>query len=170
MRGFVRGSAALTGEHQVLHVIVFGYPPNRYSSSVAYFKSLGEGGTTEAEPLAGVENAFKIGFEQPMEAIRAWRKGGETIQGEGGRWMVGTKWADRALAERLLGSVAHSPSGALVEEDERIGVREMPTIGTPLRVAPSASAFRSGGGVEGKSTPGGGRGVLGQVSDLIFGW
>ena len=63
-----------------------------------------------------------------------------------------------------------------------------PPVGTPIRLAPSASAYRkpgsggpvpqkTGGGMVGALNvqPGGvqpspSKGVLGQVSDLIFGW
>ena len=78
--------------HPVLHVIVFGYPSSRYSSTVAFFKSLGDGGITAIEQSNDVENAFRIGFRHPWDAARACKKNGETISGEGSRWMVGAKW------------------------------------------------------------------------------
>lgn len=74
-------------------MIVFGYPQLRYSSTVAHFETLAAGGTTKAEPISDVENAFKIGYIQPWEAARALRKNGEIIGSEGSRWMIGVKWA-----------------------------------------------------------------------------
>lgn len=82
-----------TTAHQPLYVIVFGYPSSRFSATAVHFQSLAESGTTEPEASADVENAFKIGYRQPWEAARAWKKNGETISSDGGRWMVGVKWA-----------------------------------------------------------------------------
>lgn len=71
-----------------LYIIVFGYPPDKYSVTVEYFRSLG--GTTEAEQSSEVMNCFRIGYLNPAEAIRAVRKNGDIL---GGSWMVGAKWA-----------------------------------------------------------------------------
>lgn len=75
-----------------LYVIVFGYPADKYSVTVEYFKSLG--GTTEADPNTEIVNCFRIGYHDPGEAMRAVRKNGEIL---GGSWMVGAKWAVRAF-------------------------------------------------------------------------
>ena len=73
-----------------LYVIVFGYPPDKYSVAVEYFKQLGE--TTDPDPNTEISNCFKIGFKNPVEAMWAVRKNGEIV---GGSWMVGVKWAVR---------------------------------------------------------------------------
>jgi len=70
------------------YVIVFGYPPDKYSLTVEYFRSLGA--STEPEPNTEIVNAFRIGFRDPGEAMRAVRRNGEVL---GGTWMVGVKWA-----------------------------------------------------------------------------
>ena len=75
-----------------LYVIVFGYPPDKYSVAVEYFKQLGE--TTDPDLNTEISNCFKIGFKNPVEAMRAIRKNGEIV---GGSWMVGVKWAVRQL-------------------------------------------------------------------------
>jgi hypothetical protein len=75
-----------------LYLIVFGYPPDKYSVAVEYFKQLGD--TTDPDPNTEVSNCFKIGFRNPAEAMWAVRKNGETV---GGSWMVGVKWAVRHL-------------------------------------------------------------------------
>ena len=75
---------------QPLYIVVFGYPPDKYSVTVEYFRSLGE--TTEAEQSSELLNCFRIGYLHPPEAIRAIRKNGEIL---GGSWMVGAKWAVR---------------------------------------------------------------------------
>src|SRR5712671_1745333 len=73
-----------------LYVIVFGYPPDKYSVAVEYFKQLGE--TTDPDPNTEITNCFKIGFRNLVEAMWAVRKNGEIV---GGSWMVGVKWAVR---------------------------------------------------------------------------
>ena len=226
---------------QPLYVVVFGYPPDKYSVTVEYFRSLGH--TTEPEQSSEIVNAFRIGYLNPAEAVRAVRKNGEIV---GGSWMVGAKWAvspvvtvskvptidggfrtplqDPAQAEALLGpslvrSTAQSPefqvspdAGTVPSSASNIfgssspssrmsvddivprhgtpmrGEPSTPTVGTPIKLAPSTAAFRRGG----TSTPGvpkpsavvqnlvpasastvqasPSKGVLGQVSDLIFGW
>lgn len=73
---------------QPLYVVVFGYPPDKYSVTVEYFRSLGH--TTEPEQSSDLVNAFRIGYLNPAEAIRAVRKNGDIV---GGSWMIGAKWA-----------------------------------------------------------------------------
>ncbi|KAI0704361.1 hypothetical protein BC835DRAFT_1410420 [Cytidiella melzeri] len=193
-----------------IYVIIFGYPPDKYSVTVDYFRSLGE--TTEADPNLEISNCLRIGYTNPADAMRAVRKNGEVV---GGSFMIGVKWADPLQAEALLGSpVARSPFGASVaahppspdvsmansspprddyEPSLTIGAMvqrvHTPTVGTPIKLAPSASAFRKPGAGSslpsfakpGGAVPGGlsahpsmqtspSKGVLGQVSDLIFGW
>ncbi|KAJ7085018.1 hypothetical protein C8R43DRAFT_314288 [Mycena crocata] len=189
----------------MLYIIVFGYPPDKYSLTVEYFASLGA--TSPPEPHLEISNCFKIGYRDPADAMRAVRKSGEVL---GGSWMVGAKWADAAQAEALLSQpVARHASpeagGAMAVDGPGYGAAaaaaaggpgyggmSTPTLGTPIKLAPSASAFRRGA----TSTPnpkpappavpqaswGGGaapaapapstpnKGVLGQVGDMIFGW
>ncbi|KAH9992784.1 hypothetical protein BJV74DRAFT_834424 [Russula compacta] len=189
-----------------LYIIVFGYPPDKYSVAVDYFKQLGE--TTDPDPNMEISNCFRIGFKNPVEAIWAVRKNGEVV---GGSWMVGVKWADPSQAERVLGQAAarasyplapdvSSPSDAaptdsagpsrsshqLVLPPTRSPHSSTPTVGTPIRLAPSTSAFRKPGqtpkvatsmpgpqpgtplAVGTPGTPS--KSMLGQFSDLVFGW
>lgn len=221
-----------------LFVVVFGYPPDKFSVTVEYFRSLGD--ATDLETNADISNCFRIGYANPAEAMRAVRKNGEVL---GGSFMIGVKWAvsissyisvlrfttshcrssqDPSQAEALFGSpLARSSFGFSVNADSSPDVSmsdpsppvrgfsspessliistavqrtQTPQVGTPIRLAPSTSAFRkpgTGGGPSrlsqvtkpGDSTPGGlplqpgglaqassSKGVLGQVSDLIFGW
>jgi nuclear pore complex protein Nup53 len=76
--------------NQPTYIIVFGYPPDKYSLTVEYFRSLGA--STEPEPNTEIVNAFRIGFRDPGEAMRAVRRNGEVL---GGTWMVGVKWVVR---------------------------------------------------------------------------
>ncbi|KAF8479683.1 hypothetical protein DFH94DRAFT_745151 [Russula ochroleuca] len=181
-----------------LYVIVFGYPPDKYSVAVEYFKQLGE--TTDPDPNTEISNCFKIGFKNPVEAMWAVRKNGDTV---GGSWMVGVKWADLSQADRVLGQGAARPlvsdvsSPDVVLTDSTGPSRSLtipprsphnntPLVGTPIRLAPSASAFRKPGQTPkaATSTPGlqpavipavgtpgtPSKSVLGQFSDLVFGW
>ncbi|KAJ7227880.1 hypothetical protein B0H12DRAFT_1148338 [Mycena haematopus] len=177
----------------MLYIIVFGYPSDKYSVTVEYFKSLGD--ASEPDPHAEIMNCFKIGYKDPADAMRAVRKNGDVLNGS---WMVGAKWADAAQAEALLSQpvVRHSspdPSAMSVDPPaaHAFGGTSTPTVGTPIKLAPSASAFRRAAGPNApKQTPAPapqgpgwindtthataaatpGRGVLGQVSDMIFGW
>ncbi|TFK51705.1 hypothetical protein OE88DRAFT_1807642 [Heliocybe sulcata] len=170
-----------------LYIIVFGYPPDRYGASVEYFKALGE--TTEPDQNAEIMNCFKIGYKNPPEALRAIRKNGEVIAGS---WMIGVKWADPVIAESLLGAGGVRSMNMFQTPDPRyMGSPEIESsspphandlgrsVGTPLKLAPSTSAFRkappSSGPLGGlpSAIPGQGspnKGLVGQVSDLIFGW
>ncbi|KAF8624154.1 hypothetical protein AX17_007216 [Amanita inopinata Kibby_2008] len=154
-----------------LYVIVFGYPPDRYSITVEYFKSLGD--TTDPDLNTEIVNCFKIGFRDPGDAMRAVRKSGEVL---GGTWMVGVKWADPAQAEALFGQLqlpllrstafpdsslqSTSPpplpppaSGTDMAIDgppplttshfgNATPGTTTPTVGTPIKLAPSTAAFR----------------------------
>ncbi|KAJ7069310.1 hypothetical protein C8F01DRAFT_1112250 [Mycena amicta] len=178
-----------------LYIIVFGYPADKYSLTVEYFKSLGDTGTSEADPHSEIVNCFKIGYRDPADAMRAVRKNGEVL---GGSWMVGAKWADPAAAEALLNQPAvryTSPDPIPMSVDSpspNAGPHAFtPMVGTPIKLAPSSSAFRRGppgaskpatpapqpqpqvfpqaqAQVQAQGSPS--KGMLGQVSDMIFGW
>ncbi|KAF7299831.1 Nucleoporin nup40 [Mycena chlorophos] len=195
-----------------LYIIVFGYPADKYTLTVEYFKSLGDT-VAEADPHAEISNCFKIGYRDAADAMRAVRKNGEVL---GGSWMVGAKWADPTAAEALLqqplpgpgmryatpepasmnmnGNTSMSMSMAV---DTPMGSPSpggfTPMVGTPIKLAPSSSVFRRGAGgagakpaaapapagapqqvqlppapAQGQGSPT--KGMLGQVSDMIFGW
>ncbi|KXN84135.1 hypothetical protein AN958_00405 [Leucoagaricus sp. SymC.cos] len=178
---------------QPTYVIVFGYPPEKYPSIVEYFRSLGN--STEPEPNTEVVNCFRIGYHDPADAMRAVRRNGEVFAGS---WMIGAKWAEPAQAEALLGqsllraSISGLPientssGGAMAVDEPTQSSFSSPTssVGTPIRLAPSTSAFRKAGAPSKPTTPHSAKpagsstpttatpskGVLGQVSDLIFGW
>lgn len=80
--------APAASAHQPLYIIVFGYPPDKYSQTVEYFRSLGD--ATEPDPNREIVNCFRIGYRDPGDAMRAVRKNGEVL---GSTWMVGVKWA-----------------------------------------------------------------------------
>lgn len=134
---------------QPIYIIVFGYPPDEYSSMVEYFKSLGD--ATEPEPDKSVNNCFKIGYQNTADAMRAMGKNGDVIRGT---FMIATKWAEPAHAEAALGSSfrqslsgvteAHS-LGSAADTDETTQpplVSSVQSIGTPMQLRPASSAFR----------------------------
>lgn len=193
-----------------VHVIVFGYPADKYTATVEYFRSLGD--STEPEQNPEIMNCFRIGYLNAADALRAARKNGDIL---GGCWMVGVKWADPAQAEALLGPALvrgslpySSPEGNNSSQDVPMSTSPSrnrgfsadtslvvarstagtPTVGTPIKLAPSTSAFRKpGSGTKPAPKPASSamvgalpgtpginqspsKGVIGQVSDLIFGW
>ncbi|KAI0047240.1 hypothetical protein FA95DRAFT_1559303 [Auriscalpium vulgare] len=198
-------SAAPRAANEPTYVIVFGYPADKFSVAVEYFKQFGA--STEPDPNTEIVNCFRIGFNQPGDALSAVRKNGSVINGS---WMVGVKWADPAQGESLLGQsvrnglpVFQTPeangTGDAMSVDEpyarqgtgqRASHASTPTVGTPIRLAPSASAYRkpgsqkaapgpapatpqSGGRVENHNAGAPGtptKGIVGQFSDLVFGW
>ncbi|KAH7881795.1 hypothetical protein F5I97DRAFT_1915949 [Phlebopus sp. FC_14] len=172
----------------VTYIIVFGYPLDKYSLTVEYFKSLGT--TTEPEPNSEIVNCFRIGYRDPGEALRAVRRNGEIL---GGSWMIGVKWADSASAGELGPSMhtsdfaASTPPPPPLPQGNAMLIDSPPlatSVGTPIRLAPSVAAFRKGGPAASASpaqkvnavpivasagqSPN--KGMLGQVTDLLFGW
>ncbi|KAF9485515.1 hypothetical protein BDN70DRAFT_823695 [Pholiota conissans] len=197
--------------NQPIYIVVFGYPPDKYSVAVEYFMSLGE--TTNPEPNPEISNCFKLGYLDPSDAMRAVRKNGEIVAGS---WMVGAKLADPSQLPQLdsaLQITARSPFAPSAPQNQQaeaanaasnaMNVDEpyspfhsganTPSLGTPIRLAPSMAAFRKTpaipasaskpatpqsawvGGVLPSSAsapaqPTPSKSVMGQVSDLIFGW
>jgi nuclear pore complex protein Nup53 len=94
-----RSSPSASQPSQTLFVIVFGYPPDKYTLTVEYFKSLGS--TTEPDLNTEIVNCFKIGYMDTGDAMRAVRKNGGVL---GGSWMVGAKWAVSGVFRLLLTS------------------------------------------------------------------
>ena len=88
-----------------LYVIVYGYPLDKYSITADYFRSLGN--TTEPEQNPEIMNCFRIGFTNPVEAVRAIRKNGEVLAGA---WMVGVKWAvsQQSLSTGIVSDTSRS--------------------------------------------------------------
>ncbi|KAG8220850.1 hypothetical protein J3R82DRAFT_2344 [Butyriboletus roseoflavus] len=173
----------------ISYVIVYGYPPDKYSVTVEYFKSLGA--ATEPEPNTEIVNCFRIGFRDPGEAARVVRRNGEVL---GGTWMIGVKWAGSAAAVADLGSSLRAPELATSatpsqnhSQPPAMVIDSPPPatmVGTPIKLAPSVAAFRKGHAPVAASPaqkitpvstvpsqdPSTSKGMLGQVTDLFFGW
>jgi nuclear pore complex protein Nup53 len=157
-------------QNQLTYIVVFGYPPDKYSLTVEYFRSLGA--STEPEPNTEIVNAFRIGFRDPGEAMHAVRRNGEVL---GGTWMVGVKWAVRSSASSSVGcadsercikdsnqdlALSRTPdfmaSGSQMQTSQfqpqmetnfnpnpnAMVVDSAAAVGTPIKLAPSVAAFR----------------------------
>lgn len=167
-----------------VYIVVFGYPPDKYSITVDYFKSLGA--TTDPEPNTEIINCFRIGYRDAAEATRAIRRNGEVLTGT---YMIGVKWADPVLAAELMSSSRQPEFAASTtpnhQSSHSMAVDSPPpptSVGTPIRLVPSTAAFRKPGttptqkpaapapvaGTPGQSPSA--RGVISQVTDLLFGW
>ncbi|KAJ7069319.1 hypothetical protein C8F01DRAFT_1326066, partial [Mycena amicta] len=146
----VSSASANTSTTPTLYIIVFGNPADKYSLTVEYFKSLGDTGTSEVDPHSEIVNCFKIGYRDPADAMRAVHKNGEAL---GGIWMVGAKWADPAAAEALLNqpAVRYTSPDPIPMSPQYLLPTPTPAYthspqwsGTPIKLAPSSSAFRRG--------------------------
>lgn len=78
----------LVSTAEIYYVIVFGYPPDKYSVTAEYFKSIGD--TTDPDPNIQITNCFRIGYRDFGEGMRAVKRNGEIL---GGSYMIGVKWA-----------------------------------------------------------------------------
>ncbi|KAJ7923438.1 hypothetical protein B0H13DRAFT_2316387 [Mycena leptocephala] len=166
--------------------------PDKYSVTVEFFKSLGD--ASEPAPHAELMNCFKNWLQGPADAMRAVRKNGEI---HGGSWMLGAKWAVCRGAPEPPRRAAQLTRPTAMSVDtlgagHAYGGTSTLTVSTPIKLAPSASAFRRAAAGPSAPKPGpapqapswpndaapasaaavapGGKGVLGQASDMIFGW
>jgi len=171
-------TSSITQNSQHAFVVVFGYPADKFSLTAEYFKSLGE--ATEPEKHLEITNCFRIGYLDIGDAMRAVRKNGEVFSGS---WMIGAKWADPAQAEAMLGQpiLRNTFTSATVPQtnDATSGGNEMsidepytlhsnstsPAVGSPIKLAPSTSAFRKhvGGSASKPPTPQAQKGWAGSV-------
>lgn len=83
-----KAPTAVLNNEQKVYLVVFGYPPDKFTFTSNYFADLG--GDTEPETNTEIVNCFRIGFSDPTAAARAVRKNGELLQGS---FMIGVKWA-----------------------------------------------------------------------------
>ncbi|KAF9009291.1 hypothetical protein BDZ89DRAFT_1078553 [Hymenopellis radicata] len=134
------------------YIIVFGYPPDKYAPTLDFFLSLSSeysmstnapssAGTTQPESLYDVGNAFKLGYTNPADAVRALRKNGDVIRGGSGAggWMVGVKWADASAnissppQSASLG--AYRQHQSVHDEADNMDVDAPGSVGTPIKLA-----------------------------------
>jgi nuclear pore complex protein Nup53 len=83
-----RPTTSASTSAEIHYVIVFGYPPDKYSVTTEYFKSIGD--TTDPDPNMQITNCFRIGYRDFGEGMRAVKRNGEIL---GGSYLIGAKWA-----------------------------------------------------------------------------
>ncbi|KAL7414934.1 hypothetical protein BDY24DRAFT_22878 [Mrakia frigida] len=121
-------------------VIVFGPPMSMLQPLLQHFEQFGE--ITAAAPDQGGGNWVSITYRHEQDAARAIKKNGDVL---GGSYMIGVKWADpsRSLftsSTSLFPSPSTSPKP--LQPPNPPPTTSGGGVGTPVRLAPSASAFR----------------------------
>jgi len=185
-------SLSIQRQPEVTFVLVFGFPPEQYSSVASTFASAD---ASPPERASDTTNWFKIGYRSTWDAQRALRRNGEVVDG---LFMIGV-----VAVVRSLRPVALLPSTDLAAQDAEMDVsapvprpasgdlaspglgrsQTFTTFGTPIALAPSHSAFRppsaapSGGAKPASTSPvfaapetGQSGGWTSKISDAIFGW
>ncbi|KAL4254824.1 hypothetical protein ABKN59_004701 [Abortiporus biennis] len=205
-----------------LYVIVFGYPSDKFTATAEYFSSLGQttepeqntellncfriGYINPADALRAIRKngdvvggSWMIGVKwaDPTQAEillgAALVRGGSFTYGQS-EPLTGPDVTMSSSPPSSRGFVSPDTSSLAINANHaRNSAASTPSVGTPIKLAPSASAFRKPGGSSTTVTPkrpgegpmfvtGGlpgqpsgiqqspSKGVLGQVSDLIFGW
>ncbi|KAJ3496190.1 hypothetical protein NMY22_g19845 [Coprinellus aureogranulatus] len=89
---------------QPIYIIVFGYPADKFTVTVEYFKR--SGASTDADPSTEILNCFRIGYNDPATALRAVRKNGEVLESS---FMIGVKWAPKPTLYSAKTHHGHSP-------------------------------------------------------------
>ncbi|KAJ7103810.1 hypothetical protein C8R44DRAFT_988006 [Mycena epipterygia] len=90
------------GQGQAPALLIFGYPPDKYTLTLSFFAALAPlapGAPPALAPeVAG--NCFLLWYKEVGDAVRAVRKSGVVLGGGGGEggggsggWMVGVRWA-----------------------------------------------------------------------------
>ncbi|KIJ55295.1 hypothetical protein M422DRAFT_23905 [Sphaerobolus stellatus SS14] len=174
---------------QITHLIVFGYPLERYDNIVRLFQSLGD--TTEPEPS---ENRmwFTIGFRQPWEAERALRRNGKIMDDS---YVIGVGRANGSSVDaQVEGSRTNGPVSGMPGSPPSADNNTTPgkdalvpsfplgransSLGLPLTLAPASAAFKPPSASKPPPQPSAPQqantvpqsSTLSKISDMIFGW
>ncbi|KAF8575203.1 hypothetical protein K439DRAFT_1398450 [Ramaria rubella] len=175
-----------TSNNIVTYLNVFGYPPDRYESVARLFQSLGD--TTEPEPN-DTGMWFTIGFRLSWEAERALRRNGKVMDDA---YMIGVARANSSAADAPMDAprpgAPAAPGSPPVDSatpgpDSLVPAFGLPrstttsTLGMPLTLAPSTSAFKTPSAHLKPSPPQPSQGgkipessTVSKISDMIFGW
>ncbi|KAG9103646.1 hypothetical protein FRC06_009150 [Ceratobasidium sp. 370] len=173
---------------------VSGFYPDRAHGVVAQFVAIGDCAPPEMAPEGG--NWFRIVYVNPWDAARAVRRDGDIINGD---MMIAVRLVDPSQASLFSDSLPHPPvaiSSSPPEFTPKSPVQStpggFPTLGRAAMLAPATSAFKSTAPVSAQSRPRATaapgadwgvksqgeaqeqpqqqQGIMGRVSDLIFGW
>jgi len=176
---------------QISYVVVFGFPPDKFDSTVSIFSSLGD--CTEPERNHKEGNWFRIGFKNMADASKALRKNGQIVNGA---YMIGVIPADSSYSDLTFSTPLRPTSHRVPDTDpsdhsspslHRSSVNA--AFGKAVTLAPSTSAYKTTPPAAAKrhhqidstailseaSQKSGlqdaeGPGVMSKISDLIFGW
>ncbi|KAG9127226.1 hypothetical protein FRC07_000097 [Ceratobasidium sp. 392] len=173
---------------------VSGFYPDRAHGVAAQFVAIGDCSPPEMAPEGG--NWFKIVYVNPWDAARAVRRDGDIINGD---MMIAVRLVDPSQASLFNDAmsphvpISSSPPEFAPKSPVQTTPGGFPTFGRAATLAPAASAFRSTAPVGAQSNrprataaPGADwgvrnqgetqeaqpqqQGIIGKVSDLIFGW
>ncbi|CCO29048.1 hypothetical protein BN14_03050 [Rhizoctonia solani AG-1 IB] len=187
-----KGIAPLQNHEGAVAVIVSGFYPDRAHSVMSQFTAIGESSTPEMSAEGG--NWFKITYLNPWDGARALRRDGDIINGD---MMVAVRLVDPSQAS-MLGettprlAIATAPAEPTPKSPVIQSSHTTTAFGRAATLAPSASAFRSTAPTTTQvrpaaaSAPGADwgvrqqqegtqenqpqSGVIGKISDMIFGW
>ncbi|KAG9082594.1 hypothetical protein FS749_006736 [Ceratobasidium sp. UAMH 11750] len=172
---------------------VSGFYPDRAHGVVAQFVAIGDCAPPEMSPEGG--NWFKIVYANPWDAARAVRRDGDIINGD---MMIAVRLVDPLQASlfgdalpQAPGAISSSPPEFLPKSPVQSAPGGFPALGRAATLAPATSAFKStapaGAQTRPRATAAPGadwgvrtqgeapeqpqqQGIIGKVSDLIFGW
>ncbi|CUA78344.1 hypothetical protein RSOLAG22IIIB_07017 [Rhizoctonia solani] len=188
------GAVPLQNHDGAVAVLVSGFYPDRVHSVTSQFTAIGECSAPEMPSEGG--NWFKITYANPWDGARALKRDGDIINGD---MMIAVRLVDPSQAA-MLGetttprlAIAPSPAEPTPKSPVIQSTSHAPTaFGRAATLAPSASAFRTTAPASTQarptavSAPGADwgvrnqqegtqdnqaqTGVIGKLSDMIFGW
>ncbi|CAE6471772.1 unnamed protein product [Rhizoctonia solani] len=188
------GATPLQNHDGAIAVLVSGFYPDRIHNVTSQFAAIGECSAPEMSPEGG--NWFKITYANPWDGARALKRDGDIINGD---MMIAVRLVDPSQAA-MLGetttprlAITASPVEPTPKSPVMQQASHAPTaFGRAATLAPSASAFRTTAPISTQarptaaSAPGADwgvrnqqvgaqenqpqNGVIGKLSDMIFGW
>ncbi|KAH7335516.1 hypothetical protein B0J17DRAFT_670489 [Rhizoctonia solani] len=190
----VPGATPMQSHDGAVAVLVSGFYPDRVHNVASQFAAIGECSAPEMSPEGG--NWFKVTYANPWDGARALKRDGDIINGD---MMIAVRLVDPSQAAMLGETVTPrlaiaAPSAEPTPKSPAIqqSSHTPSAFGRAATLAPSASAFRSTAPVSTQvrpsaaSAPGADwgvrnqqegthenqpqTGVIGKLSDMIFGW
>ncbi|CAE7228654.1 unnamed protein product [Rhizoctonia solani] len=188
------GPTSLQNHEGAVAVLVSGFYPDRIHSVTSQFTAIGECSAPETSPEGG--NWFKIIYANPWDGARALKRDGDIINGD---MMIAVRLVDPSQAA-MLGettsprlAIAAAPTEPTPKSPVIQQTSHAPTaFGRAATLAPSASAFRTTAPASTQARPTAASapgadwgvrnqqegaqenqaqtGVIGKLSDMIFGW
>ncbi|CAE6484369.1 unnamed protein product [Rhizoctonia solani] len=188
------GATPLQSHDGAVAVLVSGFYPDRIHNVTSQFAAIGECSAPEMSSEGG--NWFKITYANPWDGARALKRDGDIINGD---MMIAVRLVDPSQAA-MLGetttprlAITASPAEPTPKSPVMQQASHAPTaFGRAATLAPSASAFRTTAPISTQARPTAASapgadwgvrnqqvgaqenqsqtGVIGKLSDMIFGW